>query len=193
MKPWLLWGCSGVVVLLIAPSIFAIGRIVVGIISFALFSTALQPQITDGVVPTAIVIDGTISFASTLVPPLIAGFTVSDQPVQTPVSEAIPIQQSEPPVAAGAETPQPPSSAGSTVNSVANLRAELGTNYDIVDGLATGDPLNIVARDDAGDRYQLDSGAWIARFLVDNAPAALPVAAAPASSTQSPVIFAQPP
>jgi hypothetical protein len=33
-----------------------------------------------------------------------------------------------------------------------------------------------MARTSAGDWYQLDEGAWIAAFLVDNAPSNLPVA-----------------
>ncbi len=41
--------------------------------------------------------------------------------------------------------------------------------------MAAGEPLVIVAQTAAGDWYQLESGAWIAAFLVDGEPGEAPV------------------
>jgi hypothetical protein len=68
--------------------------------------------------------------------------------------------------------PLPPAVA----NQPANLRAGPGTTYAIVGSAAQGQTLTIIARNAAGDWYQLDSGAWIASFLVDGALDGLPVA-----------------
>ena len=64
-------------------------------------------------------------------------------------------------------------------NQPANLRAGPGTTYAIVGSAAQGQVLTIVARNTAGDWYQLSDDAWIAAFLVDGAPAGLPVADSP--------------
>lgn len=63
-------------------------------------------------------------------------------------------------------------------NRNANLRGGPGTGYPIVGAAEAGEALTIIARNTAGDWLQLDGGAWIATFLVDNAPeqALLPVA-----------------
>jgi hypothetical protein len=73
-------------------------------------------------------------------------------------------------------TPTPRPVSGPTVNSDANLRAGPGTNFAIAGRAASGDPLEIVGRNGAGDWYQLGNGAWIAAFLVTNAPSSVPVA-----------------
>lgn len=61
----------------------------------------------------------------------------------------------------------------------ANLRAGPGTDYPIRGGVVAGDPLAVVATNANGDWLQLarpdGSRAWIAAFLVANAPADLPV------------------
>jgi hypothetical protein len=54
-----------------------------------------------------------------------------------------------------------------TVIRNANLRAGPGTTNAIVGSARKGTPLTIVATNPAGDWYQLDTGAWIAAFLVD--------------------------
>ena len=59
----------------------------------------------------------------------------------------------------------------------ANLRNGPGTNYGIIGSAAAGQTLDIVARTAKGDWFQLASGAWIAAFLVTNAPTSVPVAA----------------
>lgn len=57
----------------------------------------------------------------------------------------------------------------------ANLRAGPGTEYERVGSVAPGEVVALVGRNAAGDWYQLASGAWIAAFLVEGAPAGLPV------------------
>lgn len=65
----------------------------------------------------------------------------------------------------------------------ANLRSGPGTNYAIVGQVQQGDPVQIVARTEDAEWYQVefaDSGrAWIAAFLVEGTPAgdSLPIAA----------------
>lgn len=58
----------------------------------------------------------------------------------------------------------------------ANLRAGPGTGFEVVGSVVAADPLDVVATNEAGDWYLLASGAWIAAFLVDDAPAGLAVA-----------------
>lgn len=75
--------------------------------------------------------------------------------------------------------PRPAAAPGAaTANSNANLRGGPGTGYAVVGATKAGDALEITARNAGGDWLQLASGAWIAAFLVDNAPAnaGLPVA-----------------
>lgn len=86
--------------------------------------------------------------------------------------------------------PRLPAASGSpAANRNANLRGGPGTNYPVVGGVSAGDALDVVARNPAGDWLQLRNGNWIAAFLVDNAPADLPVAtdipAPPTSSTEN--------
>lgn len=57
----------------------------------------------------------------------------------------------------------------------ANLRAGPGTEYERLGSAAPGERLELIARNPAGDWYQLAGGAWIAAFLVEGAPAGLPV------------------
>lgn len=54
----------------------------------------------------------------------------------------------------------------------ANLRAGPGTTYASTGNAKQGQALLIVGRNQAGDWYNLDNGAWIAASLVNNAPAA---------------------
>lgn len=62
-----------------------------------------------------------------------------------------------------------------TVNDSANLRSGPGTNFQVVDSATAGETVKIVARNDAGEWYQLENGYWIAAFLVNNAPQELAV------------------
>lgn len=84
-------------------------------------------------------------------------------------AETLPPAKSQP-------TATQPQIAGPTANTGANLRAGPGTNYAKTGGAAAGQALNIIARNPAGDWYQLASGAWIFATLVANAPTGLPVA-----------------
>lgn len=59
-----------------------------------------------------------------------------------------------------------------TTKSNANLRAGPGTTYAITGSAKQGQSLLIVGRNQTGDWYNLDSGAWIAASLVNHAPAA---------------------
>lgn len=71
-------------------------------------------------------------------------------------------------------TPTPQLSLA-TANDLANLRSGPSTTASIIGSAIPGQSLVVVARNSAGDWYQLTDGAWIAAFLVDNAPIDLPV------------------
>lgn len=57
-----------------------------------------------------------------------------------------------------------------TVKTGANLRAGPGTNYPRIGSAKAGQVIEIIARNPAGDWYQLANGAWIFGNLVENAP-----------------------
>ncbi len=65
---------------------------------------------------------------------------------------------------------------GPRANTAANLRAGPGTSYAIISSAASGQALDIIARNSAGDWYQLRGGGWIFGELVTGAPV-VPVAA----------------
>jgi endonuclease YncB( thermonuclease family) len=65
--------------------------------------------------------------------------------------------------------------APSVVSEEANLRAGPGLEYERLGSIAPGEVVTLTARSTAGDWYQLANGAWIAAFLVQDAPAGLPV------------------
>lgn len=69
--------------------------------------------------------------------------------------------------------------SGATANRGANLRGGPGTNYAQTGSVALGQALSIVGRNAGGDWLKLANGAWVAGFLVNNAPAGLPVLEAP--------------
>ncbi len=64
----------------------------------------------------------------------------------------------------------------STATTTANLRSGPATTFDRVGEVGPGQVVNLVATSEDGGWYLLDSGAWLANFLVDPAPTALPVA-----------------
>jgi uncharacterized protein YraI len=91
-------------------------------------------------------------------------------------------------------TPPPPTrptatplATGPTANSSANLRTGPGTNYAVAGSIQQGQALRIVGRNATGDWVQLDSGSWIAAFLVNSVPTGLNVIEAPALPTPIPV------
>lgn len=57
----------------------------------------------------------------------------------------------------------------------ANLRSGPGTTFTLVGTVQAGQALPVVGRNPAGDWLQLQSGAWIAAFLVDRVAVGLPV------------------
>ena len=63
-----------------------------------------------------------------------------------------------------------------SVNVHANLREGPGVDFPVIGTLASGATVIVKSRTDSGDWIQLDSGAWIAAFLVDNVPSRLPIA-----------------
>lgn len=72
------------------------------------------------------------------------------------------------PAVAFALTPSPtPNIIIGVVNRHANLRARPGVAYKHVGTIAANTQVNIVGANASGDWYQLDTGDWIAAFLVD--------------------------
>ena len=98
------------------------------------------------------------------------------------------------------ESTNPSTSAGATANRNANLRSGPGTNYAVSSSVQTGQALQIVAKNSDGTWFMLDSGQWIAAFLVNNAPTDLPIEtgsappeAAPVQAASIPAPAASPP
>lgn len=108
-----------------------------------------------------------------------ASAPASDAPATTPDAAATPAAEATPeaePTADPAATPEPATgTAQSTAAVDANLRAGPGTTFDRVGSVTAGASLTIVGRNEAGDWFKLDSGAWIFAELVNNPPAELPV------------------
>lgn len=67
----------------------------------------------------------------------------------------------------------------------ANLRSGPGTTYKVIGAVKAGQQLTVTDHNPAGDWLQLDTGAWIAAFLVKPATAAPPSAAATATPTKA--------
>jgi len=85
------------------------------------------------------------------------------------------------PVEAPAAPPAPVASIGTgSATTAANLRGGPGTNFPVVGGTQTGQALTIVAKNDAGDWYQIDNGQWLASFLVANLTGDIAAPAQPA-------------
>lgn len=82
-------------------------------------------------------------------------------------------------------------------NKAANLRGGPGTTYPVVGSVKVGQALNLVAKNADGSWLKIDSGQWIATFLVTNAPTDLPVeetsVSAKDSSVQQPAAPVQQP
>lgn len=60
-------------------------------------------------------------------------------------------------------------------NRAANLRSGPGTTFTLVGTVQAGQALQVVGRNPAGDWLQLQSGEWIAAFLVNRVAVGLPV------------------
>ena len=131
-------------------------------------TTPAPPTATDQPPPSA-----------TPVPPTATAVPPTDIPIPPTATAA-------PPTAIPVPT-QTPAPVGAAANTNAKLRAGPGTDYTQIGSAAAGDSLQIVARTDAGDWYQLVGGAWVFGELVDNAPI-VPVAAV--IPTVAPVVAA---
>lgn len=70
------------------------------------------------------------------------------------------------------EEPSARTPEAASANGNANLRGGPGTSYPVVGKVKEGETLVVQARNQAGDWLQLTNNAWIAAFLVDNAPSA---------------------
>lgn len=77
-------------------------------------------------------------------------------------------------------------------NKQANLRGGPGTDFALVGSIGAGQALNLVARNGDGSWLQLEGGAWIAAFLVDNVPANLPLAENPPAAPAATPVAAAP-
>lgn len=115
---------------------------------------------------------------------------VADTPAPTDVPTAVTV----------AETPTAAPDTSARTNAAANLRAGPGTDYAVVGSTQEGEAVDIVARTDAGDWYQLANGAWVAAALVSNPPDVgvaavippLPVQPVVEATPTSPAVFIQP-
>lgn len=67
----------------------------------------------------------------------------------------------------------------------ANLRSGPGTNFAKVGSVTAGQTVSIQGCNDACDWYQLESGAWIAAFLVKPVTSAAAAGSAPAATVQA--------
>jgi len=90
-------------------------------------------------------------------------------PAPTVAPTAIPQPTATPTAAPSAVAPPP------TVKVNANLRAGPGTEFEQIGGTITGQTINIIGQNAAGDWYLLDNGGWVFANLVDNPPADVPI------------------
>jgi len=111
----------------------------------------------------------------------IAAFLVEVQ-ATTATTATVPMAEAPvAPVEAPAAPPAPVASIGTgSATTAANLRGGPGTNFPVVGGTQTGQALTIVAKNDAGDWYQIDNGQWLASFLVANLTGDIAAPAQPA-------------
>ena len=72
---------------------------------------------------------------------------------------------------------------GARAKNSANLRSGPGTSFPVVDGVQSGQVLTIVSQNVTRDWYQLDTGNWIAAFLVEQSLGNVPITSVPLLST----------
>lgn len=100
-----------------------------------------------------------------------------------PVEEVVPPAETTTPTSTVPITPTTPTTTpvtaletnGPTSNAISNLREGPGTAYAIVGSIDPGTALDVVGQNIDGTWLALADGTWIAAFLVDNAPAGLPI------------------
>jgi hypothetical protein len=125
---------------------------------------------------------------------------VEDLPIDAPIIISGPIDTPtpEPDIPTVVPTVVPVQPTGPIVNAEANLRSGPGTSYEIIGKAQPGQSIDLEAKNQAGDWYQLASGAWIAAFLVDGAQEGLPIVEvaappAPVVPVAAPVVAATAP
>jgi hypothetical protein len=131
------------------------------------------------------------TLAVTITQPAAEGVAITDTAPTTgtttgPGTSTAPITTTAP------ATTSVPVATGPTVNTEANLRAGPGTDFAVVGTAAAGDVLDVVGQNIDGTWLVLANGAWVAAFLVDNAPTGLPVVeptATPAPAAPAPDIL----
>lgn len=120
--------------------------------------------------------------------PVLEGVKVQAAPTKAPLvstPESVALMPTATPSEAPAilllptPTPAPTLLPQAIVADAANLRAGPGTTYAIVGSADSGQSLSLTGQSTDGEWYQIDSGAWIAGFLLSEPPAGLPVAGAP--------------
>lgn len=127
---------------------------------------------------------------SSLLPPPTA--TAEIPPTDTPLPTATDVPPTNTPPPTDTPLPQP------FANQAANLRAGPGTNYPVVGGLTFGERVGVVAMSPDSEWLELDTGAWVAAFLISDAGANvaieynIPVPPAPPTATPMPVVIEQP-
>ena len=77
--------------------------------------------------------------------------------------------------------------APAVANRTANLRSGPGTTYTLVGRIYAGQALKVVGQNQAGDWLQLQSGQWLAAFLVDRVATGLPVIAVETAPSTTPL------
>lgn len=126
------------------------------------------------------------TLALTLTQPVeeITPITPTTAPTDTVPTDTAPVTTTAPITGTTPTTASIPADVPTT-NAISNLRAGPGTDFAVVGTVAAGEPLDIVGQNGDGSWFALSNGAWIAAFLVNNAPAGLPVVEATAAPPPS--------
>lgn len=115
---------------------------------------------------------------STPEPPQRSAAVATTPPTAAPTATSRPTSAptaTKQPTVAPAPATATPAPVGPRIASNANLRAGPGTTYPIAGSAAADTSVEIIAADPTGQWYLLANGAWIAAFLIVNAPASLPI------------------
>ena len=158
-------GSTDTVTVTVSPTVLRTGffSVTVGSVEPALGALAItrRQPVAEPVAETAPITETATTTATTgattVTTPTVPSTTTADTPpANEPVGEA-------------------PAVNGATTNTISNLRAGPGTEYDIVGSADAGATLDIIGQNSDGTWLALANGAWVATFLVDNVPADLPI------------------